>query len=169
VSRKILKNLNILKVNATKKGQSLLSCKFAVSPIFATLIILAVVTILFIPIFMWATGTSSQNEDYWESSGLIVTERVVIEEVNIKTSNECTIYVRNIGKTSVTIHNILIKLPNGVIQPFNSGQFTPTPQYVIQGELITIENVPIVYMAGVYEVNVITPKGVSDTFNVVVD
>ena len=141
----------------------------AISPIFATLIILAVVTVLFIPIFIWATGSSSQTEDFWEDSGVTVTERIVIEEVNLKTSDQCTIYVRNIGKTAVTIGNILITSPDGQNHVFNPGDFTPTPEYEVKGELITIENIPISYTVGLYTIKAITPRGVSDTFQVVVE
>ena len=158
------------RVNATMKVKRVTSNKCAVSPIFATLIILAIVTVLFIPIFIWATGTSSENEDFWENSGLVVTERIVIEEVNLQSNGDCTIYARNIGKTSVTINNILITLPDGSNQILNSGDFTSTPTYVTQGELITITiDDPISYLSGVYLIKVTTPRGVSDTFQVVVE
>lgn len=162
--------ISSLKVNATLNVKRVSSNKSAVSPIFATLIILAIVTVLFIPIFIWATGTSSENEDFWENSGLVVTERVVIEEVNLRDSGDCKIYVRNIGKTSVNINNVLITLPDGSNRIFNSGDFTTTPEYVTQGELITITtDDPISYLSGVYLVKVTTPRGVSDTFQVVVE
>lgn len=163
-----MKTINSLKVNATYEIEKLSIDNKAISPIFATLIILAIVTVLFIPIFIWATGTSSQNEDFWTASGLVVTERVVIEEVNMN-SGDCTIYVRNIGKTSVTINNILITSPDGNVDVFNFGDFSSTPEYVTQGELITIENISTEYLSGVYEIKVITPRGVSDTFQVVVE
>ncbi len=53
----------------------------ALSPIFATLIILAVVTVLFIPVFIWATGMTNANQDSWQQSATAATERIVIEEV----------------------------------------------------------------------------------------
>ena len=158
-----------LRVDATKRLKALLDNRLGVSPIFATLIILAIVTVLFIPVFMWATGTSSETEDFWEASGLVVTERVVIEEANIQSIGDCTIYVRNIGKTAVTIDNILIMYPDGNIEPFNTGDFTISPEYVTQGELITIENVPVTYSSGIFTIKVITPRGVSDTFQVVIE
>lgn len=164
-----MENLTVLKVITTRKIKKIFVNRFAVSPIFATLIILAIVTVMFIPIFIWATGTSSENEDFWEESGLVVTERVVIEQVNIQNDGDCIIYVRNIGKTDVTINNILITLPNGNNQIYNSGDFSPTPEYVTKGELITIENVLVSYLTGIYSIKVITPRGVSDTFQVVVD
>ena len=83
----------------------------ALSPIFATLIILAVVTVLFIPVFSWVAGISSSTNDSWQLSGVTATERIVIEELSLKGGETaCTIYVRNIGQTAVTIDNVFISL-----------------------------------------------------------
>lgn len=143
----------------------------AISPIFATLIILAVITVLFIPIFIWATGSSGQTEDFWEASGVVVTERIVIEEVFMKSSSEstCTIYVRNIGKTAVTVDNIFITSPDGDLNPYDSG-FNPEPDSVIQGELITVEDLDLGFTItdGLYIVQVFTTNGVGDSYQVVV-
>ena len=163
-----MENINLSKVNSTGRKRTV-SNKRGISPIFATLIILAVVTVLFIPVFMWATGTSSETEDFWESSGITVTERIVIEEVSLKSTNLCTIYVRNIGKTAVTINNILITSPDGETYVNTLDDFTPTPEYVTQGNLITIQNLPLNYEVGAYIIKVITPRGVSDTYQVVVE
>jgi archaellum component FlaG (FlaF/FlaG flagellin family) len=140
----------------------------ALSPIFATLIILAVVTVLFIPVFIWVTGTSSQTEDFWEKSGAVITERIVIEEVYMKLGDPCTIYVRNIGKTTVSIDNIFITFPDGHLNVYDSG-FNANPNYATQGELITISGVPLTVSAGLYIVQVFTPNGVGDTYQVVVE
>jgi flagellin-like protein len=102
--------------------------KKALSPIFATLIILAVVTVMFIPVFIWATGVTSQNQESWQLSGTIATERIVVEEVNLKynQSTLCSIYIRNIGKTSVTINDVLITAPSGEIFTYEEakGEFS---------------------------------------------
>ncbi len=153
----------------------------ALSPIFATLIILAVVTVLFIPVFIWATGTSSQSQEAWQTSGLIATERIVVEEVNLKGgATSCNIYVRNIGKTAVTINDVLIVAPNGNLFTYEktkSQLSTRDPvtkilkDSIVQGELIEI------YIAGlqgslpaqgeVYTVKVFTTRGVGDVYQVV--
>ena len=148
----------------------------AISPIFATLIILAVVTVLFIPVFIWATGTTSETEDSWGLSGLIATERIVIEEVSLKAGTQnCKIYVRNIGKTTVSIENLFISLSNGTgtLHVYSKSgtpiTITPDPESVIQGELITID-----FNSGftptsneTYTVKVFTSRGVGDTYQVV--
>ena len=145
----------------------------AISPIFATLIILAIVTVLFIPVFIWATGTTSETEDSWELSGLIATERIIIEEVSLKAGTEnCKIYVRNIGKTSVSIDNVFISLTNGTgILHVYSAPITinPDPESVIQGDLITIDFTMgfIPNLNETYTVKTFTSRGVGDTYQVV--
>jgi flagellin-like protein len=149
----------------------------AISPIFATLIILAVVTVLFIPVFIWATGTSSETEDSWQLSGLIATERIVIEEVNLKASmNNCTIYVRNIGKTPISVDDVFISLSDGtdslhVYTKSGTPTLTTSPNSVIQGELITV-SIPDLDLLSptlnqTYTVKVFTHRGVGDTYQIV--
>ena len=148
----------------------------AISPIFATLIILAVVTVLFIPVFIWATGTSSETEDSWQLSGLIATERIVIEEVNLKANmNNCTIYVRNIGKTAISVDNVFISLSNGTgslhVYTKSGATLTTSPNSVIQGDLITVtisNLIPFFPTSNqTYTVKVFTHRGVGDTYQIV--
>jgi flagellin-like protein len=149
----------------------------AISPIFATLVILAVVTVLFIPVFIWATGMSSETEDSWQLSGLIATERIVIEEVSLKAGNDsCTIYVRNIGKTTVSVDNVFISLSDGTgtLHPYSKSgtptTFTTSPNSVIQGDLITVNFTNLGFTPAsneTYTVKVFTARGVGDTYQVV--
>lgn len=147
----------------------------ALSPIFATLIILAVITVLFIPVFIWATGTTSQTEDSWETSGLIATERIVIEEVSLKAGTaSCTIYVRNIGKTAVSVENVFISLSDGTggLHVYSSTTFATSPSSVVQGDLITVTFVdPDLGFTPsaneTYTVKVFTTRGVGDAYQVV--
>ena len=149
--------------------------KRALSPIFATLIILAIVTILFIPVFIWATGMTSQTEDSWEVSGLIATERIVIEEVNLKAGTAgCIIYVRNIGKTAVSVDNVFISLSDGtgVLHVYSIPTFGTSPSSVVQGDLITVTfpEPNLGFSPGAnetYTVKVFTTRGVGDTYQVV--
>jgi archaellum component FlaG (FlaF/FlaG flagellin family) len=147
----------------------------ALSPIFATLVILAVVTVLFIPVFIWATGMTSQTEDSWETSGTIATERIVIEEVSLKAGTaSCTIYVRNIGKTAVSVDNVFISLSDGtgVLHVYSLPTFTTSPSSVVQGDLITVTfadpNLGFIPSANeTYNVKVFTTLGVGDAYQVV--
>ena len=157
--------------------------KKALSPIFATLIILAVVTVLFIPVFIWATNMSSQTQDSWNQSGITTTERIVIEEVNLKyTQPNCTIYVRNIGKTAVTINDILITAPNGIIFTYQKNEFlTKNPvtganqNSIIQGDLIEIQirnlkGLPVSSNRDkLFTVQVFTTRGVGGEYEIVLE
>jgi flagellin-like protein len=122
----------VKKLQANRRG---------LSPIFATLIILAVVTVLFIPVFIWASGLTSSTQDSWQTSGVAATERIVIEEVSLSSGaspQSCIIYVRNIGETAVTINNVIITLADGSavhayqklpsIYPSVTPPITPAPQ-----------------------------------------
>jgi flagellin-like protein len=151
--------------------------KKAISPIFATLIILAVVTVLFIPVFIWATGTTSETENSWELSGLIATERIVIEEVNLKANmNNCTIYVRNIGKTTVSIDNVFISLSDNtgslhIYTKSGTPSLTTSSNSVIQGDLIIVTISDLDTLTPIsnqtYTVKVFTHRGVGDTYQIV--
>ncbi|MBS7631732.1 hypothetical protein KEJ47_09255 [Candidatus Bathyarchaeota archaeon] len=150
-----------------------LSCKKGLSPIFASLLILAIITTLFIPVFLWATGVTSGTSDFWNRQASIETERIVIEVVNLKGGKpSCTVYVRNIGKTVVSIQNVLIIEPSGNVRLYLKvdGDFTLSPEYVSQGDLITV-NVDLRPWAPVsgqtYIVKVFTFNGVGDQYQIV--
>jgi len=150
-----------------------------ISPIFAALIMLGIVTVLFIPIFIWSTGLTEGVRSFWELSGLVATERIVIEEVNLRgDSSNCTIYVRNIGKTAVKISDVFI----------SEGESGPTYQYgtskfmtrdpvtnnpidsIMQGDLmkIYIGNLAPLNLKKetTYLVKVFTTRGVGDVYQV---
>ena len=141
------------------------------SPIFASLIILAIVTVLFIPVFIWTTGLTAQTQSFWEISGLIATERTVIEEVSLRAGNpSCTIYVRNIGKTAVSVDDVFISSPDGSLHVYNSPGFSTDKTSVVQGDLMTV-TIPDLGFTPVgnvtYTVKVYTARGVGDTYQVV--
>jgi flagellin-like protein len=152
----------------------------ALSPIFATLIILAVVTVLFIPVFIWAAGTTSQTQESWQTSGVIATERIVVEEVDLNiVDSDCTVYVRNIGKTAVTINNVLIIDPDGTVFSYerNNGELSTVDpssgnglNSIVQGELIEID-IPnlgfALLQSNAYTLKVFTTRGVGDTYQAV--
>ncbi len=168
--------------------------KKALSPIFATLIILAVVTVLFIPVFIWATGMTSSTQDSWLQSGITATERIVVEEASFSSSDQPppappgtnaqsgTIYVRDIGETVITINDVIISAPNSAVHVYQkTGLITINPitglamTTVTKGNLIQI-NIPR-FDAGnagfrivngtTYTIKVYTTRGVFDTYQVV--
>lgn len=143
----------------------------AISPIFASLIILAIVTVLFIPVFIWSTGLTAETQSFWEISGLITTERIVIEEVNLKGNvANCDIFVRNIGKTAIIVDNIFISSLDGSQHIYEKPDFSTAFDSVIQGDLmtVTISDLGFTPTSGeTYTVKVFTTRGVGDTYQVV--
>jgi flagellin-like protein len=141
------------------------------SPIFASLLILAVVTALFIPIFLWSTGITTETQSYWELSGLIATERIIIEEVNLKADvSSCTVYVRNLGKTAVIIENVFISSAASSLYTYSTSQFTTDVPSVIHGDLVTISISTLGFTPfsnATYTVQVFSTRGVGDSFQVV--
>jgi len=143
----------------------------ALSPIFASLLILAIVTVLFIPIFIWSTGFTAKTQQFWEISGLIATERIVIEEVNLRGGvTNCTVYVRNIGKTAIILDNVFISAPDGTVHTYQNTQFSTDFESVVQGDLITVTISSLGFTptpSKTYTVKVYTTRGVGDTYQVV--
>ena len=154
----------------------------ALSPIFATLIILAIVTVLFIPVFIWTTSLSTQSQDSWKNSGVVATERIVVEEVSLMASQtNCVIYVRNIGDTAVTINDVIIETPGSQVFTYEKlkGELTTkdpstnvNKDSIIKGQLIAIsidnlKGLELILTHGqVYMIKVFTSRGVSDQFQV---
>jgi hypothetical protein len=145
-------------------------CK-GISPIFASLLILAVVTVLFVPVFFWSTGITTETQNFWELSGLIATERIIIEEVNLKADiSSCTVYVRNLGKTAVIIENVFISLSSTTLYSYQQSQFTTDVPSVVQGDLVTISinNLGFTPLSNAtYTIQVYSTRGVGDAFQVV--
>ena len=143
----------------------------AISPIFASLIILAVVTVLFVPVFIWSTGLTAETKSFWEISGLIATERIVIEEVNLRGGvQNCTIYVRNIGKTAIIIDNVFISSNASAVQVYDKNDISTDPDSVVQGDLMTVYISPLDFAPTgnkTYTVKAYTTRGVGDTYQVV--
>jgi flagellin-like protein len=143
----------------------------AISPIFASLIILAVVTVLFVPVFIWSTGLTSETKSFWEISGLAATERIVIEEVNLRDNiGNCTIYVRNIGKTAIIMDDVFISSHDGSLYIYEEPHFSTDFDSVVQGDLMTV-NIPDLGFTPTgnktYTVKAYTTRGVGDTYQVI--
>jgi hypothetical protein len=141
------------------------------SPIIASVIILSIVTTLFIPVFIWTTGLTAETKSFWENIGSTTTERLVIEEVNLRDGlSSCTIYVRNIGKTAIVLDNIFIVSIDGSMYVYSKPRFSTDLESVIQGDLMTV-NIPsldFVPSSGeTYTIKVFTTRGVGDAYQIV--
>ena len=101
-------------------------------------------------------------------------DAAIREEVNLRTGQtSCTIYVRNIGKTAVTVDNIFISRTDGTgtthIYQRNRADFTATPGSVIQGDLMTINIAGLGFtpIATTYDIKVFTTRGIGDEYQAV--
>jgi len=139
---------------------------------------LGIVTVLFIPIFIWSTGLTEGTRSFWERSGVIATERIVIEEVSLKGgSTDCTIYVRNIGKTTVMISDVfIIDEYSGTEHKYGTSQFTTRDPVtnnpissIVQGDLMKIYVGILGFTSQkdrTYSVKAFTTRGVGDNYQV---
>jgi hypothetical protein len=146
----------------------------AISPLFASLLILGVITVLFVPVFIWSTGMTAETRSFWEILGLETTERIIIEEVNLRGGqSNCTIYIRNIGETATIIDNVYISSPDGQLYIYKKGDFNSDPNSVIKGDLLTI-TIPNLAVQGftpisesIYNIKAFTERGVGDNYQIV--
>ena len=150
----------------------------ALSPIFAALLMVGIVTALFIPVFLWSTGLTAGIRSFWEETGTSVTERIEIEEVNLRQgSTNCTVYVRNIGKTLARVTEVVIKGDDGQSLVFEKSQFATTDPVtktgkdsIAQGDLLKVyipSLAPLTLQKDVsYIIKVVTSRGVGDTYQV---
>ena len=153
----------------------ILGNKKAISPLFASLLILGVVTVLFVPVFIWSTGMTAETRSFWEILGLVTTERIVIEEVNLRGGQtSCTIYIRNIGETAIIIDNVFIPSPDNQLYIYEKGDFTSDPNSVVKGDLLTLTISDLTVQGGftpiselTYTVKVFTDRGVGDNYQIV--
>jgi len=153
----------------------ILGNKKAISPLFASLLILGVVTVLFVPVFIWSTGMTAETRSFWEILGLVTTERIVIEEVNLRGGEtSCTIYIRNIGETATIIDNVFISSPDGQLYIYEKGDFTSNPNSVVKGDLLNITIPDLTVRGGftptselTYTIKVFTERGVGDNYQIV--
>lgn len=165
--------------SVSEKKKRLKTSKIALSPIFATLIILAVVTVLFIPVFIWATGVGGQTEDSWQQSGLAATERIVIEAVSFagdQSPQTCTIYVRDVGDTAITIIGAIISEADTNLHTYERPGYSlydpitgNTLTSITKGNLmeIWIPDVGFTLLnQTTYTVRAFTSRGISDTVQV---
>ena len=145
---------------------------------------LGIVTALFIPVFLWSTGLTSGTRSFWELSGMIATERIVLEEVNLRpapsvASANCTIYVRNIGKTLITISDVFITDEfTGQTYAYGTSKFTTRDPVtnnpitsIMQGDLMKIYIPPgnlgfNPTTSRTYLIKVFTTRGVGDQYQV---
>jgi archaeal type IV pilus assembly protein PilA len=83
----------------------------AISPIFATLILIAIAVIAGVVVYMFTSGTLATMT----AGGTAGTEKVAVQGVTLSVANGLTIYAQSTNNVNVTINSAVIKNPNGDI------------------------------------------------------
>jgi uncharacterized protein (UPF0333 family) len=156
------------------------SNKKALSPIFATLSLLVIVIVLFIPVFYWSTNLTVQTKSEVEAQGVTATESIVIEEVSLGTNQQyCIVYLRNIGKTAVSINDVLIQTGTStktyekslgelaITNPANGAAKTSSsPGELIAIRINNLKGLSLI-SGQLYTIKVFTTNGVGEEFPLV--
>jgi len=122
---------------------------------------------------------TSQTEDSWSQSAKTSTERIVIEEVSL-TNTQILVYVRNIGKTAVSISNILIEDSDNKITTYQESSSeltvvdpktgTAKENVSVQGDLMALKITDLKELnlnSIVFSIKVFTDRGVGETYQLV--
>ncbi len=83
----------------------------AISPIFATLILIAIAVIAGVVVYMFTSGTLATMT----AGGTAGTEKVTVQGVTLSQVNGVTVYAQSTNSMAVTITSIVIKNTNGDI------------------------------------------------------
>ena len=146
------------------------------SPILASVIMVVIVLVLFVPILAMSTGLTQDIYSFWTMSGQTLTERITIEEATLRLNpSSCQVFVRNNGQTAVKITDIIIRGDDGEIRHYDIRTFsTVNPvsgasvDFFDQGDLVkaSISSLlSLVPQRGVtYTIIVVTIQGVSDIY-----
>jgi flagellin-like protein len=86
------------------------NCK-AISPIFATLILIAIAVIAGVVVYMFTSGTLATMT----GGGVAGTEKVAVQGVTLSASTGVTVYAQSTNSMTVTLTSIVIKNSNGDI------------------------------------------------------
>ena len=93
------------------KFTKLLRNKKAISPIFATLILIAIAVIAGIVVYMFTSGTIASMT----GGGTTGQEKVAIQAVQAVSTTSVTVYAQSTGGGIVTIDSVIIKLADGTV------------------------------------------------------
>lgn len=165
-----------------------ISQKKAVSPIIATLLLIAITVAAGVIVYVFVTGLSG---NLTKSGGNQVTEQISLDSYNFQTTNYLTMYLRNTGTSAVTVSAVYF---NGVQADFlgSCGATAATLSSTTIGTTITVSgsststiaatstaespqstcqlnvyNFPAVSAGTSYQVKVVTSDGGLFPFNVI--
>jgi flagellin-like protein len=125
----------------------------AISPIFATLILIAIAVIAGVVVYMFTSGTLATMT----GGGTAAQEKVSIQGVQVVSATSISAYAQNLGTGTVTINGMILKDSSGnTLQ--TSSAITGTPG-LVAGELKTVTGAFTTIASGTYTVTLTTAKG----------
>jgi flagellin-like protein len=137
-------------VEKKMKFTKLLRNKKAISPIFATLILIAIAVIAGIVVYMFTSGTIASMT----GGGTAGQEKVAVQGVDIMTN---TIYAQNTGGVVVTITNATVKDAAGNVVAQTAAPATLNVDAGLTG--ISVGTTLSDLSSGTYTVTIVSSKG----------
>ncbi len=132
----------------------------AISPIFATLILIAIAVIAGVVVYMFVSGTLATMT----SGGTAAQEKVAIQGVKDSSSapTSLSVYAENMGTGTVTVNGLIIKDASGsIVQSATALSSTPGTSLALAPGVLTTVSGTIVALTSVssYTVTLTTAKG----------
>jgi flagellin-like protein len=106
-----------------------------ISPIFATLILIAIAVIAGVVVYMFTSGTLATMT----GGGTAVTEKASVQGVTLSVANGVTAYAQSTNNVAISINNIIIKNSNGDIVASLVPATNPTV-LTADGALVSVVN-----------------------------
>jgi flagellin-like protein len=104
----------------------------AISPIFATLILIAIAVIAGVVVYMFTSGTLATMT----AGGTAGTEKAAIQGVTLSAANGVTVYAQSLNSMAINVTSIVIKNSNGDIVATANG-IPATLQLPATGAVLT--------------------------------
>jgi flagellin-like protein len=138
----------------------------AVSPVLATLMMVAVAVALSVIIFTWSQGFLSQTGEAAQSGqqaqNIAAQSGILIEAVTFNTTASpptATVYVRNVGTTTVTVDSAQMVIRSGASSRIEIPSLTSTSIPPRESQSITLSNFDSLNSGDVVTIKLITTAG----------
>ncbi len=124
----------------------------AISPIFATLILIAIAVIAGVVVYMFTSGTLATMT----GGGTAAQEKVSVQGVQEVSTTSIAVYAQNMGTGTVTINGMILKDTSGNVLQQASAVGTPN---LDAGKLATVTGTFTAITPGTYTMTLTTAKG----------
>jgi len=132
----------------------------AVSPVIATLLMIAIAVAAAILVYVWSMGLVGTLQG---TGGQQTKEQLIMEAYDAKSSSsQWTLHIRNVGPTNSTIVAVYVE---GTSVDIGGGPVSLNPG---ESKSVTLSNIPTTVKAGAaYTVKVITSSGAVFSYSVI--